>query len=154
MIAWFTTAHRYRRLGRWNRDVPPSKPPFRPHFSSRDPPFQALFQLQKIRFHFLKKSRISRSIFADFELIFSSWDADDSKISFQRPQFPVTKSIPETFFFWKPGRHIYNYPNFCRLPPPPGTEGGSQTSNTHHFLWVVSHGAQIGGIWELADNRK
>ena len=40
---------------------------FRPHFSSKDPPFHALFPLQRPHLNFSKKSCISRPIFADFD---------------------------------------------------------------------------------------
>ena len=57
----------------------PQDPFFRSHFSSEDLPFQPLFQLQTPCF-ILEKYCISRPIFANFDLIFSSWATNLAKI--------------------------------------------------------------------------
>ena len=51
-------------IGRWYKGCAAFKIPFfRPHFSSGDTPFQALFQLQRPHFHFFEKKFAFQDLF-------------------------------------------------------------------------------------------
>ena len=65
-------------------------PLFRPNFSSRDPPFQAFFPLQRPYLDFLKK------IFQDQFLAYETQML--TKICSRDPSFSFKKSVPETLF--------------------------------------------------------
>ena len=69
---------------------------FKPFSSSRDSPFQALFQHQRPHFCFGGKSAFLSPIFSNFGLICSSSNTNFSKNLFPRPQFQAKKSVLET----------------------------------------------------------
>ena len=74
----------------------------------QDPAFQALFQLQRPYFYFLKKIfALLSPIFADFWLNFSSRDKNFSGNSFPRSQFQAKESVPETLLLKTWAAHIY-----------------------------------------------
>ena len=80
---------------------PPQDPFFRPFFTSGDPPFQALFQLQRFNIYFLegKKKKKKKGIFnfCQFWLHFSSWD-------------PSFKNQFRRTYIWKPGYQVPSTP--------------------------------------------
>ena len=119
---------------RWYGDCAALKTPFsKPHFSSTDPPFQALFQLQRPHFHFLIKSWISRPIFCWFWLNFSSWDTNYGKIYSRDPSFKPKKSVLETLFLKT--RAAHTYPFFCQLPPQGTTATIQACLYLSEYIW-------------------
>ena len=109
--------------------MPPSRSPFfRSHFSSRDPPFQALFQLQRTHFNFLKKILHFKT---NFWLILTKFVVPETlilaKICSRDPSFKPKTSVLENLFLETWAAHTY--PNICLLPPP-----GVHPARTLHKL--------------------
>ena len=125
-------------IGRYYRDVPPSRPPFSAHFlaqeihhfkpfsSSRDPTsiFQEILHFQ-----------------AQFLLIwlnFSSWDSNFDKNSVRRFQFQAKKSVPETLLFENLGG-TYLSKNFLSMPQPAGADPRMVRISTGPPFWQINH---------------
>ena len=83
---------------RRNNERSPKTSFFQTIFSSGDPPFQALLQLQRSHFLiFWKQKYIFKPNFRQFYRNFSSWDANFSKkFAPETPDLSLKKSIPET----------------------------------------------------------
>ena len=89
---------------------------FRPHFSSRNPPFQALFQLQRPHFQFLKNLAfqdqflliLTKLLAPETQLLATFYSGDPSfkqKNKFRRP------------YFWKPGQYTPTQIFVDKSPP-------------------------------------
>ena len=100
----------------------PLDPFFRTFFSSGDPPFQALFQLQRPHFYFSENFAIFSPIFCWFWLNFNFWETHFRKnFILVTPVSSQKISSEDPTFENLGGTYIVPTQNFSEYPPPPAS---------------------------------